>query len=82
MRIWTQIFSDFLEIVRIVMHQGKLRLFPYTLRDAILEWLDVELDGSIIKWEKLIRKFCNKIFSPAKDSKNQIENSNIPTGRW
>ncbi|XP_022860103.1 uncharacterized protein LOC111380701 [Olea europaea var. sylvestris] len=52
----------------------KLRLFPYTLRDAALEWLGVEPDGSISTWEELTRKFCNKFFPPNKrDGENYHE---------
>ncbi|XP_022889337.1 uncharacterized protein LOC111404820 [Olea europaea var. sylvestris] len=51
----------------------KLQLFPYTLRDAALEWLDAELDGSITTWEELTRKFCNKFFPPAKLAKIRLE---------
>ncbi|XP_022856879.1 uncharacterized protein LOC111377952 [Olea europaea var. sylvestris] len=51
----------------------KLRLFPYTLRDAALEWLDAEPDRSITTWEELTRKFCNKFFPPAKAAKIRLE---------
>ncbi|XP_022873169.1 uncharacterized protein LOC111392139 [Olea europaea var. sylvestris] len=51
----------------------KLRLFPYTLRDAALEWLDAEPDRSITTWEELTRKFCNKFFPPAKVAKIRLE---------
>ncbi|XP_022874210.1 uncharacterized protein LOC111393039 [Olea europaea var. sylvestris] len=39
----------------------KLRLFPFTLRDAALEWLDAEVHASITTWEELTRKFCNQV---------------------
>ncbi|XP_022856557.1 uncharacterized protein LOC111377667 [Olea europaea var. sylvestris] len=51
----------------------KLRLFPYTLRDAALEWLDAEPDRSITTWEELTRKFCNKFVPPAKVAKIRLE---------
>ncbi|XP_022860904.1 uncharacterized protein LOC111381360 [Olea europaea var. sylvestris] len=51
----------------------KLRLFPFTLRDAALEWLDAEPHASITTWEKLIRKFCNKFFPPARVAKIKLE---------
>ncbi|XP_022878730.1 uncharacterized protein LOC111396550 [Olea europaea var. sylvestris] len=51
----------------------KLRLFPYTLRDAALEWLDAEPDGIITTWEELTRKSCNKFFLPAKVAKIRLE---------
>ncbi|XP_022856211.1 uncharacterized protein LOC111377359 [Olea europaea var. sylvestris] len=44
----------------------KLQLFPFTLRDAALEWLDAEPHASINTWEELIRKFCNKFFPPTR----------------
>ncbi|XP_022891637.1 uncharacterized protein LOC111406443 [Olea europaea var. sylvestris] len=51
----------------------KLRLFPFTLRDAALEWLDAEPHASITTWEELIRKFCNKFFPPARVAKIRLE---------
>lgn len=51
----------------------KLRLFPYTLRDATLEWLDAEPHASISPWEDLTRKFCNKYFPPAKVARLRLE---------
>ncbi|XP_022852768.1 uncharacterized protein LOC111374346 [Olea europaea var. sylvestris] len=47
----------------------KLQLFPFTLRDAALEWLDMEPHASITTWEELTRKFCNKFFPPARVAK-------------
>ncbi|XP_022859966.1 uncharacterized protein LOC111380597, partial [Olea europaea var. sylvestris] len=51
----------------------KLRLFPFTLRDAALEWLDAEPHASITTWEELIRKFCNNFFPPARVAKIRLE---------
>lgn len=51
----------------------KLRLFPYTLRDATLEWLDAEPHASITTWEDLTRKFCNRFFPPAKVVKIRLD---------
>ncbi|XP_022863487.1 uncharacterized protein LOC111383603 [Olea europaea var. sylvestris] len=51
----------------------KLRLFPFTLRDAALEWLDAEPHASITTWEELIRKFCTKFFPPARVAKIRLE---------
>jgi len=43
-----------------------LRLFPLTLRDTALEWLDSLPVASITTWNDLGHKFCTKFFSPAK----------------
>lgn len=45
-----------------------LHLYPYTLSDAALECLDAEPHGSIIIWEELIKRFCNKFFSPTQEA--------------
>ncbi|XP_022883279.1 uncharacterized protein LOC111400015 [Olea europaea var. sylvestris] len=51
----------------------KLRIFPFTLRDVALEWLDAEPHASITTWEELIKKFCNKFFPPARIAKIILE---------
>ncbi|XP_022893731.1 uncharacterized protein LOC111408160 [Olea europaea var. sylvestris] len=51
----------------------KLRLFPFTLRDATLEWLDAKPYASITIWEELTRKFCNKVFPPARVVKIRLK---------
>ncbi|KAL2471363.1 Uncharacterized protein Adt_39499 [Abeliophyllum distichum] len=71
--------SRFLRMCQNFQFQGvnedaiRLRLFPYTLRDGALEWLDSEPHASITTWDDLARKFCNKYFSPAKVAKMKLE---------
>jgi hypothetical protein len=39
-----------------------LRLFPFSLHDRAMEWLDSNALGSITSWEELLKKFYNKFF--------------------
>jgi hypothetical protein len=39
-----------------------LRLFPFSLHDRAIEWLDSNASGSITSWEELLKQFYNKIF--------------------
>lgn len=52
---------------------NKLLLFSYTMRDATLEWLDVEPHVSIPTWEELTRKFRNKFFPLTKVAKIRLK---------
>ncbi|XP_022855936.1 uncharacterized protein LOC111377113 [Olea europaea var. sylvestris] len=67
--------SQFLEMCQHFKYQGisddaiKLRLFPHTLRDRALEWLDSQPIASITTWNDLAKKFCTKFFPPAKITK-------------
>lgn len=47
----------------------RLRLFPHTLHDKALEWLDSQPIASITTWNDLAQKFCTKFFPPAKITK-------------
>ncbi|XP_022880677.1 uncharacterized protein LOC111397948 [Olea europaea var. sylvestris] len=47
----------------------RLRLFPHTLRDKAIEWLDFQPIASITTWNDLAQKFCTKFFPPAKIAK-------------
>ncbi|XP_022869680.1 uncharacterized protein LOC111389057 [Olea europaea var. sylvestris] len=47
----------------------RLRLFPHTLRDKAIEWLDSQLIASITTWNDLAQKFCTKFFPQAKIAK-------------
>lgn len=64
--------SRFLDMCQHFRYQGisedaiKLRLFPHTLRDKALEWLDSLSIASITTWDELAHRFCTKFFSPAK----------------
>lgn len=64
--------SWFLDMCRHFRYQGisddaiKLRLFPHTLRDKALEWLDSLPVASINTWDELAHRFCTKFFSLAK----------------
>jgi hypothetical protein len=39
-----------------------LRLFPFSLHDRAIEWLDSMAPGSITSWEELLKQFYNKFF--------------------
>jgi hypothetical protein len=39
-----------------------LRLFPFSLHDKAIEWLDSNAPSSITSWESLLSKFYNKFF--------------------
>jgi hypothetical protein len=39
-----------------------LRLFPFSLHDRAIEWLDSNALGSITSWEELLKQFYNKFF--------------------
>ncbi|CAA3017328.1 Hypothetical predicted protein, partial [Olea europaea subsp. europaea] len=47
----------------------QLRLFPHTLHDKAIEWLDTQPIASITTWNDLEQKFCTKFFPPAKIAK-------------
>ncbi|XP_022889241.1 uncharacterized protein LOC111404706 [Olea europaea var. sylvestris] len=47
----------------------RLRLFPHTLHDKAIEWLDSQPIASITTWNDLALKFCTKFFLPAKIAK-------------
>ncbi|XP_022881061.1 uncharacterized protein LOC111398380 [Olea europaea var. sylvestris] len=47
----------------------RLRLFPHTLWDKAIEWLDSQPIASITTWNDLAQKFCTKFFPPAKIAK-------------
>ncbi|XP_022876807.1 uncharacterized protein LOC111395012 [Olea europaea var. sylvestris] len=67
--------SQFLEICQQFKYQEVsddaigLILFPHTLRDRALEWLDSQLIASIITWNDLAKKFCIEFFPPAEIAK-------------
>ncbi|XP_022859399.1 uncharacterized protein LOC111380147, partial [Olea europaea var. sylvestris] len=58
----------------------RLRLFPHTLRDKALEWLDSLPIASITTWNELAHKFCTKFFLPAKIAKLRHEISIFSQG--
>jgi hypothetical protein len=39
-----------------------LRLFPFSLHDRAMEWLDSNAHGSITSWEEFLKQFYNKFF--------------------
>jgi hypothetical protein len=39
-----------------------LRLFPFSLHDRAMEWLDSNTHGSITSWEEFLKQFYNKFF--------------------
>ncbi|XP_022868458.1 uncharacterized protein LOC111388032 [Olea europaea var. sylvestris] len=64
--------SRFLEMCQHFRYQGisddaiRLRLFPHTLCDKAIEWLDSQPIASITTWNDLAHKFCTKFFPPAR----------------
>jgi hypothetical protein len=43
-----------------------LRLFPFSLHDRAMEWLDSNTPRSITSWEELLKQFYNKFFPMSK----------------
>jgi hypothetical protein len=43
-----------------------LRLFPFSLHDKAMEWLDSNTPISITSWEELLKQFYNKFFPMSK----------------
>lgn len=64
--------SRFMEMCQNFSYPGisvdaiRLRLFPHTLRDKAIEWLDSQPIASITTWNDFAQKFCTKFFPPAK----------------
>ena len=55
----------------------QLRLFPFSLHDRAMEWLDSNAPGSITSWESLLRKFYNKFFPMSRVSEARKEISSL-----
>ncbi|XP_073061904.1 uncharacterized protein [Primulina eburnea] len=51
----------------------RLRLFPFSLRDQAIGWLQSLPLGSITTWQELETKFLSKYFSPANSVQLKIE---------
>ncbi|CAH9077857.1 unnamed protein product [Cuscuta europaea] len=47
----------------------RLRLFPFSLRDEALSWLNSKPSGYFNTWEKLHREFMKEFYPPSKASK-------------
>ena len=66
---------NFLEICDTFKHNGasddaiRLRLFPFSLRDKAMGWLNALPTRSITTWDDLAQKFLAKFFPPAKTAK-------------
>jgi hypothetical protein len=54
-----------------------LRLFPFSLHDRAMEWLDSNAPGSITSWEELLKQFYNKIFPMSKVNEARKEISSL-----
>jgi hypothetical protein len=50
-----------------------LRLFPFSLHDRAMEWLDSNASGSITSWEELLKQFYNKFFPMSKVNETRKE---------
>jgi hypothetical protein len=51
-----------------------LRLFPFSLHDRAMQWLNYNAPGSITSWEELLKQFYNKFFpiSRVNEAKKEI----------
>jgi hypothetical protein len=51
-----------------------LRLFPFSLHDRAMEWLDSNTPGSITSWEELLKQFYNKfsLMSRVNEARKEI----------
>ncbi|XP_076944609.1 uncharacterized protein LOC143615351 [Bidens hawaiensis] len=47
----------------------RLRLFPFSLRGAALEWLEALPSGSITTWNQLVEQFLLQYFPPGKTAR-------------
>jgi hypothetical protein len=54
-----------------------LRLFPFSLHDRAMEWLDSNTPGSITSWEELLKQFYNKFFPMSKVNEARKEISSF-----
>jgi hypothetical protein len=54
-----------------------LRLFPFSLHDRAMEWLDSNALGSITSWEELLKQFYNKFFLMSRVNKARKEISSF-----
>jgi hypothetical protein len=54
-----------------------LRLFPFSLHDRAIKWLDSNAPGSITSWESLLSKFYNKFFPMSRVSEARKEISSF-----
>ena len=53
-----------------------LRLFPFSLHDRAMEWLDSNAPKSITSWEELLKQFYSKFFSMSRV--NEHERISVP----
>jgi hypothetical protein len=49
------------------------RLFPFSLHDRAIEWLDSNTPGSITSWEELLKQFYNKFFPMSRVNEERTE---------
>ena len=48
-----------------------LRIFPFSLKDKGMHWLNSKPPDFITTWDDLVHKFLSKFFPPAKAAKNE-----------
>ena len=65
--------SDIFKIIGASQETLKLRLFPFSLRDRAIAWLNSLPLDSIITWNDLVDKFLMKYFPPIKNAKLRNE---------
>ncbi|KAH9681318.1 hypothetical protein KPL71_026936 [Citrus sinensis] len=65
--------SDAFKIAGATQDALRLRLFPYSLRDRAIAWLNSLPSDSIITWNELADKFLMKYFPPTKNAKLRNE---------
>jgi hypothetical protein len=54
-----------------------LRLYPFSLHDRAMGWLDSNAPGSITSWESLLSKFYNKFYPMSRVNEAQKEISSF-----
>jgi hypothetical protein len=54
-----------------------LRLFPFSLHDRPMEWLDSNAPRSITSWEELLKQFYNKFFPMSRVNETRKEISSF-----
>ncbi|GJS96858.1 zinc finger, CCHC-type containing protein [Tanacetum coccineum] len=70
-----QHLKDFLKLVDSLDHdvanreRTRMRLFKFSLRDQVRNWLEHLLAGSISTWEDLTTRFLAQFFSPGRTAK-------------
>ena len=75
--------SNFLKVCETVKYNGlsndaiHLRLFPFSLKDKVKHWLNLEPSDSMTTWDVLVHKFLLKFFPLRKTTNMRIKMHNF-----